>query len=219
MDQFFWKQSVFVPFFVQRVIIWIKSFESVRLRAIFSKLEKFRIESFRTCHVSKKKVLHRIRFWSGIDLYKNRFWWMFCFQKVNFGSSYTTKTPTFAVMRFLKNHQLVKRMEENTVSFQDFWKESDFETSFQQRVRLWIKNFGIRHIFSQLYITRHFLNRIFYSVLDCETSFLPHVRFWTEVSTTQQIFTWNSFWKIKFSWTIRSEKFYYFLVNLHHKNV
>ena len=78
----------------------------------------------------KKNVLHRIRFWSGIDLYKNRFWWMFCFQKINFGSSYTTKMPTFAVMRFLNNHQLVKERKKKQFSHQDFWKESDFETSF-----------------------------------------------------------------------------------------
>ena len=35
-----------------------------------------------------------------------------------------------------------------------------------------------------------------------ETSFLPHVRFWSEILRTQQIFTWNCFWKRNISWTI-----------------
>ena len=54
----------------------------------------------------------------------------FAFRKKIFGSFQPVKTPNFATMRFLKNNQLVKRMEEKPVSYQDFWKESDFEKSF-----------------------------------------------------------------------------------------
>ena len=38
------------------------------------------------CVTFRKKVLQRIRFWSEIDLYKNRLWWKFSFRKSHFGS-------------------------------------------------------------------------------------------------------------------------------------
>ena len=96
-----WKESDFELIFVKRVMFWIKIFKRVRLRAIFSQLDKFRIEIVRTCQISKKK-LQRMRFWSEIDLHKNRFWWMFCWQKITLGSIYPAKTPTSAVMFFFQ---------------------------------------------------------------------------------------------------------------------
>ena len=148
---------------------------------------------------------HEILKWNWFV--QNRLWWMFCFQKVTFWILLAHENAHFCSYAFSQKPPIgEKNGRKKTVSYQNFWKESDFETSFQQRVRIWIKNFRISQIFSQLYATRHFSNRSFYSVSDYETSFLPHVRFWTETSTTQQIFTWNSFWKTNISWATRFQK-------------
>ena len=189
-----------------------RRFKRVRLRAIFSQLEKFRIESFRTCDVSedvsnaldsepffhnsknfeskvlervmfrKKKVLHRIRFWSGIDVYKNRFCRNFCFQKTLFGSSYTTKTPTFVVMRFLKTHQLVKKKEEKTVLLSRRLK----------RIRLWNNFFTTRQILNQDYHNLSDFSSTLQNLFFFKSVFSQRVRLWIKLFTSSWFLNWNS---------------------------
>ena len=55
LDQNFWRHSIFESFVVQRLIFWIKIFKCVRLSAVFSQLDKFRIENFRLCQIPEKK--------------------------------------------------------------------------------------------------------------------------------------------------------------------
>ena len=103
----------------------------------------------------------------------------------------------------------IKTFEKNQILKQVFNNASDFESRNSKYVRIlvkstqlvifWIGNFTVCHILKY--------------------PFLPHVRFWAEILKTQQIFTWNSFWKIKCPMTIGSQKNYYFLVTLHLKNV
>ena len=53
LKQNFGKYSVFESFVVQRVIVWIENFKGGRLRAVLSQLDKFRIQVFRTCQISR----------------------------------------------------------------------------------------------------------------------------------------------------------------------
>ena len=76
-----------------------------------------------------------------------------------------------------------------------FWNQ--FFTTSQIR----IKFFKIEQSFVQLYTTRQLLYRKIYSVSEFKTSYSPHIRFGTEILTTQQIFEWNWFRSINFSWT------------------
>ena len=132
----------------------------------------------------------------------------------HFSTIFPAKTPTSSFMRFLKKHDMekkwikdsfcIKTFEKNQILKQVFNNASDFESKFSKKSQ----------IFSQLYTIRHFVNRKFYRVSDFETTFLPHIRFWTEISTTQQIFTWNWFWKIKLFGQFALKKSL-FLVSLH----
>ena len=155
----------------------------------------------------REKNLQRIRFWSEIDLWKNRFWWKFRFQKLTFVSFYPKIHQIMQLCVFSKNNNCFKkgrktdfpsrRLKKKQILKQVFKNASDSNQVFQKRT-----------IFSQLYTTRLFLYREFYSGSTFETSYLPHIRFGTEVLTTQQIFTWNWFRNIKLSWTICFQKIF-----------
>ena len=154
---------------LQRFILSFKNFKSVRLRAIFSQLDNFRIENFRTCQISKSKVLQRISFWSEIDLWKNSFWWKFCFEKISFGSFYPLKAH-FCSYVFSQNpkiiekigkknsfpintcgeNQILKQVFNNASSFESrnsnasdlepiFHNSANFESKILERVGFWIK--------------------------------------------------------------------------------
>ena len=155
----------------------------------------------------RKKVLQRIRFWSAIDLYKNRLWWMFPFRKCHILDHFSpwkrqllqlcvfSKTTNWW-KEWKKKQFPFKTFEKNQILKQFFYKASDFESRNSKYVRILVKStklvtFWIGN-FTVCQILKH--------------PFLPHVRFWTVILTTQQIFTWNSFWKTNFSWTIRSHK-------------
>ena len=110
------------------------------------------------------------------------------------------KTPTSSVMRFLKNHDIEKKRKKKTVFEsklpkkkqilkQVFNNASDFESRISNYVRFSVN-------FKQLVF---FGIGNFRRMSNFEKSFLPHVRFWSEILGTQQIFTWNWFWKRNFS--------------------
>ena len=150
----------------------------------------------------KKNVLQQITFWTEIDLYEKRFWWMICLQKINFRPFYPAKMPTYSVMRFLKNHDWEKKRKKTVfesrlskkeqILKQVFNNASDFESRISKYVRFSVN-------FKQLVF---FGIGNFCSMSNFEKSFLPHVRFWSEILGTQQIFTWNWIWKRNFSWTV-----------------
>ena len=170
LDQKISKYSVSESFVVQRVIFWIRNFKCVRPRTVFSQLDKFRIEKFRTCQISEKKVLQRIRFWNEIDLKKKQILMKVLHLDNHFGIVLPQNLPSFAALRFLKNQQLYKKMEKKHLSYQIFGKESEFATRFQQSVRL-ESRFSKLVSFSQFITNRPFVHRKFCSVSDSETSF------------------------------------------------
>ena len=90
-----------------------------------------------------------------------------------------------------------KTFEKNQILKQIFYNASDFESRNSKYVRILVKS-------TQLVI---FWIGNFTACQILKHPFLPHVRFWTEILTTQYIITWNSFWKIKNTWTNRFKKF------------
>ena len=100
-------------------------------------------------------------------------------------------------------------MEKTTVFLSRLLKGIRFWNQFLTASQIRIKFFKIEQFFGELYTTRHFLHRKFYSVSDFKTSYSPHIRFGTEILTTEQIFTWNWFRIIKLSWTICFQKVFF----------
>ena len=109
LDQNFRKKiSFWIIFFVQRLIFWIKTFKRVILRAIFYNStifestildeSDFEQTSFTTDRSSKRIWLLKKQILMNVLLAKNLFW--------NFLSH---KTPTSAVICFLKNHDKEKK--------------------------------------------------------------------------------------------------------------
>ena len=143
-----------------------------------------------------------MKFWSELDLPEKSFWWIICLEKITFRPFSPAKTPTSSVMRFLKNHDIEKKRKKTVfesklskkkqILKQVFNNASDFESRISKYV-------GFSVNFKQFVF---FGIGILCSISNFETSFLPHVTFWSEILRTQQIFTWNWFWKRKFSWTI-----------------
>ena len=109
LDKNFSKYSVFESFVVQRLIFWIKNFKCVRLRAVFSQLDKFRIENFWTCQISEKKLYNASDFEVKLICKKNRFWWKFCFQTITSGSLYPKKCHFWQLCVFSKTNICFKK--------------------------------------------------------------------------------------------------------------
>ena len=148
----------------------------------------------------EKKVLQQITFRSELGLHKKRFWWMICLQKITFRPFYPAKTPTSSVMRFLKNNDIEKKRKKKTVFESRLPKKKQIlkqvlnnASEFESRISNFVR-FSVN--FKQFVF---FGIGKFCSLSNFEKSFLPHVRFWSEVLGTQQIFTWNWFWKRNFS--------------------
>ena len=102
---------------------------------------------------------------------------------------------------------------------QDFWKKSDFETAFQQRVRLKFKIFKTCHILyfeptlnnSLMFESEQYsVSSLVFSIAsELESRFLQRIRFrWK-----------NCFWKNIICWKTRPQTMLSYLVNLHRKNV
>ena len=138
---------------------------------------------------------------------KNWFWWKFVFQKVTFGSFYSKKRQILQLCVLSKTNNSVKKGKK-TVFLSSFLKRIRFWNQFSTTSEIRIKFFKKEQYLGELYTTRHFLYRKFYSVSDFETSFLPLFRFWPESLTTQPTFTWNWFRNIKLSRTICFQKNY-----------
>ena len=75
----------------------------------------------------RKKVLQRIRFWSEIDLNKNRLWWLFSFQKVIFWIFLAHENANFCSYAF---SQKIPFGEKN-------WRKNSFPPRLLKRIRFW----------------------------------------------------------------------------------
>ena len=155
----------------------------------------------------REKKLQRIRFWSEIDLWKNRFWWKFRFQKFTFVSFYPKIHQIMQLCVFPKTNNCFKKGRK-TDFYRDVWKKIRFWNKFLRTRQIRIKFFKKEPFLVNFTQLVFFLYRKFYSGSTFETSYLPHIRFGTEVLTTQQIFTWNWFRNIKLSWTFCFQSFF-----------
>ena len=131
----FRNESIFESIFQQSVRFWINLFTSFQILNWYSLLRQ-KLNWF----------LQRIRIWSDIVMHLNRFRRKFWFQKIFFGSFYSVKTSTSAVMCPLKNHDMeekriksgsrMKPFEKNRILQQLFNNASDFESRFSNYVRV-----------------------------------------------------------------------------------
>ena len=121
---------------------------------------------------------------------------------------FTPKYTKLCSYAFSQKTTIVLKKEEKQIFHRDVWKKKQILKQVFKNASDSNQVFQKRTIFSQLYTTRLFLYREFYSGSTFETSYLPHIRFGTEVLTTQQIFTWNWFRNIKLSWTICFQKIF-----------
>ena len=138
-DQHFWNYSVFESFVVERVIFWIKKFKCVRPRAVFSQLDKFRIEIFRTAKISGKKVLQRIRLKWNWFVKKTDFDESSAFRQSFLWSFYPTKCQLLQLWVFSK--LFLRGM---------FWeKKTCFESKTLRKITFWISFFTTPQTFKQ----------------------------------------------------------------------
>ena len=165
------KKFSFGSFVVQRVTFWIKNFKCVRVGAVFSQLDKFRITIFKKSQFSKKKFYNASDFEIKMICKKNRFWWKFCFQKFLFGSFYSKKRQFLQLCVFSKTNNCLRKWKKNSFLIMTFEKSLILKQVFNKASDSPYQNFQIRSIFSQFYTTRQFLYRKFYNVSDFETSF------------------------------------------------
>ena len=143
-------------FFPSKKVLWIKTFENNQFlnRLLYnashfdsrssnaSDLEPF----FRNSTKFESKKLERVRFrkkcftthqvlkWKWFVEKKTDFDENSAFRKSLLNRS-TPKNAHFCSYAFYQKPTIVLRKGKKQFSYQDFWKESDFETSFQQRVR------------------------------------------------------------------------------------
>ena len=91
------------------------------------------------------------------------------------------KTPIFAVMRFLKSHQLLKKREEKTVRLPRLLKRIRFRNKLLTTCQTLNQDY---HNLSGFESTSHessFLNLCFYSVSDFESIYIQFVVIWIEL--------------------------------------
>ena len=119
----------------------------------------------------------------------------------HFSTLLSRKKPTYSVMRFLKNHDIEKKRKKQFLN-QEFQIRNRFWNRFFTTHQTLNQEFQNMSHFQSTLNNSSFLESEFCSMSNFETSFLPHVRFWSEFLRTQQIFTWNWFWKRNISWTI-----------------
>ena len=151
------------------------------LEPFFHKSRKF--ESKKLDRVTfRKKVLQRIRFWSEIDLNKNRLWWMFCFQKVifwifsphengNFCNYALSQKPPVGEKAGRKNSFPIKTFEKNQILKQFFNSASDFESRNSKYVRILVKSTQIVIFWIKILTTCQILKHPFYHTSDLEQKF------------------------------------------------
>ena len=143
-------------FFPSKKVLWIKTFENNQFlnRLLYnashfdsrssnaSDLEPF----FRNSTKFESKKLERVRFRKkSFTTHQVLKWKWFVEKKTDFDENsafrksllnrFTPKKAHFCSYAFYQKPTIVLRKGKKQFSYQDFWKESDFETSFQQRVR------------------------------------------------------------------------------------
>ena len=170
LDQNFSKNSVFESFVVQRVTFWFKKFKCVRVRSVLSQLDRFRIESFRTSQFSKKNFTTQQILKLNWFVKKNRFWWKFFSEKI-FLDRFTPKNANFCSYAFYQKPTIVLRKGKKNSFPIKIFEKIRFWNQFSTTSEIRIKFFKMEQFFGELYTTRHFLYRKFYSVSDFETSF------------------------------------------------
>ena len=146
------------PFFYPSTIVESKNLERVRFR--------------------KKKSYDESHFEMNLICTKTNFYEWFAWRKLLF-DPFTPQNAKFFRYAFSQKPWYGEKMEKEQFLNQDFWKESDFETGFQQRVRFWIKSFKIRHIFW----------RDFHNSPDFKSKYLLRVEYWIEFQHSVEIWS------------------------------
>ena len=178
----FLKKISFCIIFVQRVMFWIKTLKRVRLRAVFYNSTTFESiildeSDFEQTSLTTDQISKWIWFVKKTDFDE-------CFAcRKSLLAFLWRKTPTSAVICFLKNHDM---------------ETKSIKSSFR------MKNFERNQILKQVFRTRPTLNQEFQNMSDFQSTlnnswfleseflqhvkfwniFLPHVRFWSEILTT-----------------------------------
>ena len=220
--------------FKKKTIFWIKAFKIFQILTQFltnasdfesrnSKLlyfepffhnsTKFESKFLERVSFLNQQVAQRIRFWSEIVLFENRFWWKLCFQILTLGSSNPVKSRLLPLCAFPtsnrreKNSLWINFFERNQILKQVYNNATDLGSRISQYVRIlanftqlvlfWIGIFLACLILNHFFTVRQILNRNFNNLTDF------HVNF---------------FWKINFCWTVRYQKIYFFII-LHRQNV
>ena len=129
---------------------WVKSSKRVGLGSIFSQLDKFRIEKFRTCQISEKKLTpHQNLKWnwcvqkqilSKVLLSENHFLDLFSpWKRQTLQLCIFSKTTNWW-KEWKKNQFPVKTFEKNQISEKVFKNASDFESRKSEDVRILVKS-------------------------------------------------------------------------------
>ena len=118
---------------------------------------------------------------------KNRFWWMFCLQKISLRSFYHSKTPTSAVICFSKSI-IWKKWKKNS-----FWMKA-FEKNQSLRFPAFLECLFLR---ATILEKKHSLNRKLWK----------KIRFWISFLITRQTFKQVIYfvWKFELKTHIASE--------------
>ena len=137
--------------------------------------------NFRTCQISKKKVLQQITFWSELDLHKKKILMNDLLAENRFSTILSRKNATSSVMQFLKNHDIEKKWKKTIsesrlskkkqISKQVFKNASDFESRISKYVRFSV-NFEQLVIFGIGSFTAcQILKHLFYHTSDFDQKF------------------------------------------------